>query len=404
MPASSSPTGKGQLGSFYIDMPNNEIKHEPYDWKPKPKGTSQNSLLEKLLEKDQVKIVWDFLVLRDVFALTFVSHWTRCHTIKKAMAIRYVTQRGRGILMKILMETVKNKTHKFLEMMRDHKLYVGGSSILHGILYEHPSEVPWSGDLDVYAPSDAGFKMMKPKMDKMFTLDRERDDDYGSWFYGSWMATHDFGGNVRGSHKIDVISADNGIECYDLTICQNSISWDGRMRSFNIADIVYQEMRISRLYETHLKSMITFSITNCVDNIHHHRYLLKNLYNMVHNNMSRIGKYSARGFLLCTNISKYFSSLPNLQAEFNNMRDFEYMDVSDMDPAFAMIVEARFKEYGLIKSDGFFVWRQDQYHQRPGKKMPDDRDTILIDEPPISVGFIVEYINLLMLSANSTRM
>jgi hypothetical protein len=81
------------------------------------------------------------------------------------------------------------------------------------------------------------------------------------------------------------------------------------------------------------------------------------------------------------------------------------MDVSDMDPMFAMIAEARFKEYGLIKPGRYF--RELVYKRQLSatkKMLNDDRDTILIDEPPISVGFIVEYINLLMSSADVARM
>lgn len=309
------------VASFQIHSLDDEIKHAIYDWKRKLAGKQQNVVLEHMLSSDTVQNIWDMLPLRDVFALTFVSQHIREQNIERMRRIKYVTSRSRVILTHILGATVKHRTPEFLEMMRDHGLYIGGSSILHGILYERPDITPWeSSDLDVYVKTVAGFSMLKPKLDEMFTSGAEKSgEDYGSWFYGSWKVEkegHKFSVNVDEASVIDIISADHGIECYDFTICQNNIDWEGKMRCINAYDIVHGEIQIANLFGTHLKEMLAYTgLYHENDHIH----ITGNIRQMSRNLVARIKKYKSRGFTLITPILKYFNISSRILSEFLDM-------------------------------------------------------------------------------------
>jgi hypothetical protein len=259
------------MTTFHIHSHEDETKEAPYDWKPKKREKPQGTMLEKMHSNDTVQNIWDMLTLRDVFALSFVSQSIREQTVEHAKKIKYVTKRSRIILTDIFDKTLRSHARDWLDIMRDHAMYVGGSSILQGILFDRSwtfqhdphgkRKNPWHGhDLDVYIKTDAGFGMLKPKLDKMFEAVTERDPKYGSWFYGKWIARHMNDKYCTGKCEIDVISADNGIECYDLTVCQSSISWDGKMRCLNMYDIVHMEMKLSRLFENQLTKMIGYAV------------------------------------------------------------------------------------------------------------------------------------------------
>lgn len=268
------------MTTFHIHSHEDETKQAPYDWKPVPRHQPQGTMLEKMHSNDTVQNIWDMLTLRDVFALSFVSIGLREQTVERAKKIKYVTKRSRLILTNIFDETLRGNARDWLDIMRDHAMYVGDSSILQGILFDrswtlHHGPVDESGhhaswrgscgiDLDVYIKTDAGFGMLKPKLDKMFEVVTEREPNYGTWFYGKWIARHSeigkYGHPIGTACEIDVISTDNGIECYDLTVCQNSISWDGKMRCLNMYDIVHMKMKLSRLFENQLIKMIGYAV------------------------------------------------------------------------------------------------------------------------------------------------
>jgi hypothetical protein len=303
----------------------NESKYEPYNWKRKPMRKAPRAasdtriLLEQICMNDTVMHVWDMLTLRDMFALTFVSQEIRDATIDRIQKTKYITYRARMILSHTLSHSLKNKARDFLELMRDHQMYIGGSSILHGILYERPDTVPWDDhDLDVYIASDASYKILEPKMTKLFNKIRDGNVEYaGAWFYGCWQSGYNFSEHVFSVTEIDVISESNGIECYDLAMCQNSIDWKGKMRSFNMYDIVHMDMNISRAYETYLKRMIlNIDHTLYPADQQNIKYFNLHLGVMVINLLRRIDKYHSRGFAYRGHIHEYFDNNVKMLAEF----------------------------------------------------------------------------------------
>lgn len=204
----------------------------PYDWKKKPINMPQGTTIEKMVAMDTIRQTWDMLTVADIFAMTFVAKGLREMIIDRLKKTKYITHRARQILLVTLEASLGDATRDFLEIMRDHKLYIGGSSILHGIMYDRPDVIPWQGsDIDSYVKSDAEFKLMREDMNMAFEhccnvlSDDSLERKYAGWWYGKWCGKNE---------NIDVVSTQHGIECYDFTACQNSIDWEGRMRYASI--------------------------------------------------------------------------------------------------------------------------------------------------------------------------
>lgn len=280
-----------------------ETKAAPYNWKRKPVWRPQNKWLEKVVAGDTVMRVWDMLPLVDMFALTFVSQQVREHVIDRAKKTRYVTSRARKILLDILCDGLRGRAGEFLELMRDHNLYIGGSSILHGIMYGTSDHCRWSStDIDAYVNSDAAFGLMKPTLDAMFKSVGNFDDHgYAGWYYGKWE-------DKLSGHRIDIISTFSGIENYDLTICQNSIDWEGRMRALRIYDIVHKKIHITRRFEYHFRQFVsqTDDVMDLHSNSRKNQLAFSKLECRTHVLAKRINKYISRGFTFDGDIHAYF--------------------------------------------------------------------------------------------------
>lgn len=289
--------------SYPLSYESNDFEElKPYDWKQLPIIRPQGTPIEKIAESGAISHIWDMLNVIDIFSMSFVAQGLRETIINRAKSTKYMTKRGRQILLTTLNVVLEKDARGFLNIMRDHRLYIGGSSILHGIMYEHPSVNRWkSCDIDAYIKTDADFRMMMPKMEVLFKNfhDRRNQDKpyFDDWYYGYWTTNRTI--FVRFGTTIDAISADHGIEWYDMTIVQNSITWDGRIRCTDPMAIIDRELHLAKSFASVLRGQIQTSSS--------HNHSIKSLLgSMLCNLTSRIEKYTERGFSLATDVTEMF--------------------------------------------------------------------------------------------------
>jgi hypothetical protein len=288
--------------------------------------------LARFLTNDPALRVFDYLAIRDVFALMFVSEKTRLSAIALIKKWRWLSKRARLELEAHLTP----EQHYLVDAMSTNYGFFSGSLVLHIIL---GADCGWDfEDIDMYMMGRTMCERITNTIIQQEELDRmgyyPNRVDYKVSPY--MINRHEALGINMGARdhmtKYDVLDANRGgPNEFDITIVQNWLWPNGRMRVIDPWAIVHMEIKWTNLAKRELLGMAWQWMNHAgqheenrkpKDEYEHGNYLrvpaqigqTEAISNRLTIWAARAGKYSRRDFLLTDDIALFCSHFAPITA------------------------------------------------------------------------------------------